>query len=468
MAAARIEKLGIPAVIIQRKELMPATLGALMGQGLPPEVPWVVFEYPLFLVGSDLTPLQQRIDDVIGHLTSWEPERKTTGTITREPVTVVGKDYEEATQKVQTLFLRYTWGDGTTITPPTRKRVNWILSGTDHPAEEPVGTNGKVMPKGGILTYEVLATCLAMAGGRPEYLPILASACKSMVGRENNLLTGSLSAYPGIVVNGAIARQIRLSSGFGLFAPDPVRPAGTVIGRALWFVLQNVGGLVSGAGTIAQYGEMRHSCLCFAENESSMPAGWTSYAEEYHGRQKNTSSATYFVARGGGVRGFTHRGRGDEPSAEVEMLESFHRAASVMKTPPTSGVPSDQSGNEGMLLYPALVCNNMAGAGWTKDSIKKRLTEELFYLRDEVKGKSGIIRACKEKGIDIDTLPERFQLYTDPQRIRLVVAGGDHPTRAMWIPNIVVRGNEQIELPRNWKNLLTQAAADLGPPPMDY
>lgn len=468
MAAARLEKLGIPTAIIQRRELMPATLGSLMGQGLPPEVPWVVFEYPLFLVGSDLTPLRQRIDEVIVRLITWEPERKTTGTITREPVTVSGKDYEDAFQKVQLLFLRNTWGDGTTITPPTRERVDWVLTGTDHGPEELVGSNGKIMPKGGILTYEVLATCLVMAGGRPEYLPILAAACGSIAGRDNDMLTSSMSAYPGILVNGPIARQIRLSSGFGLFGPDPVRPAGTAIGRALWFVLQNVGGLVSGAGTIAQYGEMRHSCLCFAENESAMPAGWTSYAEEYHGRPRSASSTTYFFVRGGGVRGFTHRGRGDEPSSEVEMLESFHRAAAVMKATPTSGVPADQPGNEGFLLYPALVCNNMAAAGWTKASIKKRLAEELHYLLDEVKGKSGVLRACKEKGIDITTLPGRFQLYTDPQRIRLVVAGGDHPSRAMWIPNIDIRGNEPIELPKNWRDLLMQAAKDLGQPPTDY
>lgn len=455
-------------MIIQRRELMSATLGAVMGQGLPPEAPCVVFEYPLFLVGSDLTPLRQRIDDVIQRLTAWEPERKTTCTITRDPVTVTGKDPEDVFQNAQLLFLRNKWGDGTTVTPPTRNRVGWIMTGTDHKPEELVGGRGKVMPKGGTLTYGTLATSLAMAGGRPEYLPVLAAAFQSIIDRENDTLTSSMSAYPCILVNGPIAKQIRLSSGFGLFGPDAVRPAGTAIGRALWFALQNVGGLVPGGGTIAQYGEMRHGCLCFAENEGDTPSGWTSYAEEYHGRQRGANCATYFIVRGGGVRGFTHRGRGDEPSPEVEMLESFHRAAAVMKAVPTSGVPSDQPGNEGLLLYPALVCNNMARMGWTKDSIKKRLAGELCYLLDEVKGKSGVLRACQEKGIDISTLPERFALYADPQRIRLVVAGGDHPSRAMWIPNIEIRGNMPIELPANWRNLMIQATADLGPPPMDY
>lgn len=446
---------------------MSATLSAIMGQGLPSEAPWVVFEFPLFLVHSDLTPLSQRIDEVIDRLISWEPQRKMTGTITREPATVTGGSYPDVFQKVQLLFLRNRWGDGTTVTPPTRDLVDWVMTGTNHDRGERVG-DGKVMPKGGVLTYDVLATCLAMAGGRPEYLPVLAAACQSLVGRENDFLTSSISAYPGILVNGPVARQIRLSSGFGLFGPDPVRPAGTAIGRALWFVLQNVGGLVPGTGTIAQYGEMRHDCLCFAENEGTLPAGWMGYAEEYHDRPIGVNSVTYFLVRGGGVRGFTHRGRGDEPSQEVELEESFHRAAAVMKTVPTSGVPSNQVGVEGLLLYSALVCNSMASKGWTKDGIKKRLADELYYRLDEVMDRSGVARACREKHVDMGTLPERFSLYTDPRRIRLVVAGGDHPSRCMWIPNVEIRGNVEIELPVDWETLLMKASRDLGPSPMDY
>ncbi len=110
----------------------------------------------------------------------------------------------------------------------------------------------------------------------------------------------------------------------------------------------------------------------------------------------------------------------------------------------------------------------MAAIGWDKDKIKKQLAEELFYLLGEVKHRSGVQRASRENGVDMETLQDRFSLYTDPQRIRLVVAGGDHPSRAMWIPNLVVEGNEEIELPRNWNDLLKQAARELGPPQTDY
>jgi len=66
-------------VIIQRRELMAATRQAVMGQGLPPEAPWVVFDYPLFLVDSDLAPIGEKIGEIIGALTSWQPANNRTG-----------------------------------------------------------------------------------------------------------------------------------------------------------------------------------------------------------------------------------------------------------------------------------------------------------------------------------------------------------------------------------------------------
>ena len=147
------------------------------------------------------------------------------------------------------------------------------------------------------------------------------------------------------------------------------------------------------------------------------------------------------------------------------MLEGFQRAAAVMKAAPTFGIPADHAGIEGLLLYPGLVCRNLAGGGWTKPKIKERLAEELWYGLEEVKDKSGIIRACREKGVDPWLLAGRFRLYTDPQRIRIVTAGGDHPSRGMWIPNLAVEGNVEVELPGNWDQLLAQAERELGPLP---
>ena len=452
------------------------TLQAFTGQGFPAEAPAVSFPVDLFLVNSNLTPLSEKISEIIGGLTTWEPKRKTKGIITRDPVTITGADHDDVLNKFNQLFLRNYWGDGLALTPPTRKRVDWILTGTDLSPDTVIG-KGSVMPKGGIVTMEVLATAVAMAGGRPEYLPVAAAAVETMTKTEFDM-TSSMSQYHGLLVNGPMAKDIRLGSGFGIFGPDPLHPAGAAIGRALWLIFQNPGGHVSSLGTIAQYGELRHTGLVFAENEDGLPQGWTTFAEDHYKRPKGTNSATFFAVQGGGVRGFTHRGDGSEPSHEVEILESFYRGAAAIKevqrnvlvSPGGSAYPSISNPNMGftgaMLLLNSMILNNsMVPQGWTKQKILDHMREQLFVTPDEVNYRSDVQRATAKAKKDIKALPLKTLMF-DNDFIHFICAGGDHPSRGMWIPQIHKLGNELIKLPKNWKLLLAKAEEDLGPLPI--
>jgi hypothetical protein len=440
---------------------MAATRQAIMGQGLPPEAPWVVFEYPLFLVDSDLTPIKEKFGEIVDGLTKWQPKENKKGVFNKAPVEVSGNNYEDALAQANYLFLQNSWGDGLAIFPPTKGRVDWILTGTDHSRKETVGGgSGKVAPKEGILTYEVLATCMAMAGGRPEYMPVAEAVCKTIIEKQNTLMTSSGGAYQGVCVNGPVAKQIRLNSRFSLFGPDPKHPAGGAIGRCISLVLMNVGGHVAGQGTIAEYGEMRFTGLCFAENEDSLPKGWTAFAEEKYNRAKGTNSATFFITFLGGLRPFVHRGSGNEPNFETEMQESFYRAANVMKNvanySPSPGMP-------GIMFYNSMICRNMAGIGWTKNKIRARLAELLFVTPEEIKDRTDIQRAAAAAKVDLSKLPARIPLMTNPQNIHFVCAGGDHPSLAMWLAGVTLLGNLEIQLPKNWRALLDRAEKDLGP-----
>ncbi len=444
---------------------MAATRQAVMGQGLPPEAPWVVFDYPLFLVDSDLTPLKLKYDEIVAALTKWQPKNNKKGVFNKAPVEVTGSDFETALARANQLFLQNNWGDGLAIFPPTKNRVEWILTGTDHNRNETIGGGpGKVAPKAGILTYEVLATCMAMAGGRPEHMPVAEAVCKTIIEKQNTMMTSSGGAYQGICINGPIAKQIRLNSGFGLFGPDPNHPAGGAIGRCISLVLMNVGGHVAGQGTIAEYGEMRFTGLCFAENEDNLPPGWTTFAEEKYKRAKGTNSATFFITFLGGLRPFQHRGFGNEPNFQTEMQESFFRAANVMKNVSMAS-HSPASGSPGIMFYNSMICNNMAGIGWTKDKIRAHLAELLFATPEEVKDRTDIQRAAAAAKVDLSKLPARIPLMTDSGNINFVCAGGDHPSLAMWLAGVTFLGNHEIQLPKSWDVLLSQAEKDLGPLP---
>lgn len=101
---------------------MSATLNALMGQGMPPEAPWVVFPYALYLSGSDVEGIMEpKRDEIIETLTQWAPEGTYNAgdVISREPVTVSGNNPEDLWQNIQQLYLTRSWGDGWPVTPTT-------------------------------------------------------------------------------------------------------------------------------------------------------------------------------------------------------------------------------------------------------------------------------------------------------------------------------------------------------------
>ncbi|MEJ2110208.1 MAG: hypothetical protein P8Z37_09910 [Acidobacteriota bacterium] len=114
-----------------------------MDQGFPPEAPWVVFDYNLFLVESALTPIQEQYNEIIDTLTKWQPIRNTRGVLNKAPVKVTGADHEEALARAHYMSLRKNWGDGLAIFPPTKSRVDLILAGTDHNSDE-LGTGRKL------------------------------------------------------------------------------------------------------------------------------------------------------------------------------------------------------------------------------------------------------------------------------------------------------------------------------------
>ena len=448
---------------------MTACKNAVMGQGLPPEVPWVIFPYALYLADSDVAGIiGPKMDEIIRCLTTWQPETTyTTGQlISRDPIKITGKTYTEAYRNLQNSMLSRNLGDGWPVNPATQEAVQWMMTGVPAGKKlgDPIGNNnGKVPPKRGVLTYEVLAACMVMAGGRPEYMPVAIAVSEIIVAVQDTILASSMSAYPIIMVNGPIARQIRLSSGFGLFGPDPSYPAGSAIKRCIWLVHQNVGGLIPGGGTIAQYGFMRPG-ICFAENEDGLPPEWLAYAEERYQRPRGTDSVTYGLSMGGAVRAFVHRGTGGEPSHKIELNESFDRFASTVKSIPTSGVPRDYPGSRMIWLMNAAIARDMVANGYDKESIKTIAAERLWYLLGEVIDSSGVKRSIEERKTSVGSdLLKKFQLCTDPQNIHLFIAGGDHPSASCVIPNWAAHNNVEIVRPENWDQLLADADRDLGP-----
>ena len=425
----------------------------------------VVFPVGLFLVGSDLSPIQQKVELFIQRLTRWAPAM-TEGRRNDPPaIEIQGRDYEENFAKMNRLFLAKRWGDGLPLLPPTEERVKWVLRGTDLPPDTRIG---KILPLGRIATVKTVAVALAMAGGRPEYLPLLIATVGAVIdpalAHESWQATSS-SVYPAVIVNGPVAKQVRLNSGFGLLGPDALHPAGGMIGRALRLLLQNVGGAVPGVGTMSQFGGMRYTNAVFAEDEEGLPPGWEPRSVECFGVPPGANSLA--VCTVSSAVNITRRGTGKE-TPEEEALGSLHRIAAYMEAPNVNGLKGYDEGTPGLLLLSSTAALQLANLGWTKDKIKGFLWENSRIPVSKLE-RTGMLFFLKERGFDPLALPDPWPITRAPRNVVIVVAGGRHPTQAYWMqgaqgPKMV---SARVHLPAGWEELLKEADAEMGPAPAE-
>ena len=153
---------------------------AVSGLGLAPDAAMVTFPISMFLPGADLAALKERRREFYDGLTGWKSEFAQAAGAAKM-LSVDGASYEDALVKANNLLLNKHWGDGLPLWPATKERVEWILRGAVLPRTHVLG---KFPPRGGITTVELCAVALAMAGGRPEYLPVLIAAVEACIEAE--------------------------------------------------------------------------------------------------------------------------------------------------------------------------------------------------------------------------------------------------------------------------------------------
>jgi hypothetical protein len=304
-----------------------------------------------------------------------------------------------------------------------------------------------------------------MAGGRPEYLPVLIAAVEAALEPDNNfdqLQATSGAPFPVVVVNGPIGKQIRLNSGFGCLGPDPQQPAGASIGRALRMLQQNVGGAVPGVGTMAIWGAMRYTNVVFAEDEDGLPEGWQPHGTERHGFDRGTNSVSLIFASG--VTNVRRRSAKKE-TPEEDVLQGLHRMADYMRTPNLGGLMGYEEGTPGVMIVPRVVAQMMAEQGWSKTKLRQFLWDNSKIPVEQLR-RGGAI-----SWFEIDSNPitrdsikqDPWPVSLKPENIVFIVAGGSHPTHAYWLQGTGPQvSGRVIRTPETFDRLLAEADRDLG------
>ena len=440
---------------------------AFAGMGFSAEAPTTT-EFPLemFLPGSDLTPIKENIDTIVYGLTRWQPTIKEKKIQPPSRIIVEGADYDAALFNMNTLFLKNLWGDGLPLLPPTEERVNWILSGSPLP---PGTVIGRILPRGGIATVETLAVNLAMAGGRPEYLPVLIAAIEGMVAPEvmhQVFNATTCSVYPAVIVNGPVAKQLRLSWGYGCLGPNPQFPAGAAIGRAIRLILMGVGGAVPGIGSMAIFGGAnRFTNIVFAEDEEGLPQSWEPLNTSYFGYPRGSNTVSIHP-----VASTVNIADASVGTAETAM-SVLHMFAGMM------GIPNWNSWGKsnlfeyapGILLIPRGTIQNFVKLGWSREKIQDFLWENSKVPWSTIK------KTCPFEKVEIPyeqhkaflSLNQPWPITSKAKNIMIVIAGGEQSGHGYWMQ----RGTsfqpmcKEIQLPSNWGALLKKAEDDLGPAP---
>jgi hypothetical protein len=196
------------------------------------------------------------------------------------------------TDVIETWFERGVT-DGLPVVPPTRERVERMLSSTPRPRDALVA---EVPPNYGRATVEKLAVNAVMAGCRPEYFPVVLAVLEAACDPAFNLhgQSGTTNAAcPLIIVNGPARRRLSINCGAGVFGPG--YRANATIGRALRLVMINLGGTRAGEISMSTLGHPGRYTYCIGEHEEVSP--WEPLHVE-RGHRAEESAVTLFSGEG--------------------------------------------------------------------------------------------------------------------------------------------------------------------------
>jgi hypothetical protein len=155
-----------------------------------------------------------------------------------------------------------------------------------------------VAPGWGLATVEKIAINAAMAGAKPEQLPVILAALKALAKLDPEMArfflmsTGSHASL--LLVNGPIAKEIGINARAAM-GPGRDNQVNLIIGRSYTLCLKNIGHWYPGLMDMDTLGSVRKFTVCVAENEEASP--WEPFHVE-KGYRKEESVLTLMGTRG--------------------------------------------------------------------------------------------------------------------------------------------------------------------------
>jgi hypothetical protein len=305
-------------------------------------------------------------------------------------------------------FYARGWTDGLPIVPPESGKVARFVAASGMPPDSVIGV---LPPRMGIATVESVAANAVMAGCVPESFPVVLAAVRAVCDPEFNLLPMQATTNPVtplIIVNGPVAKILHINAADNVFGQG--WRANATIGRALRFVLMNVGGGIPGTTDKACHGQPGKFSFCIAENEDRSP--WEPLHVE---RGFSIRDSTVSVIGVTGTQDIIHYARTDAD----KVLSTLVRAI------PREGYKNLYSGGEPLLVFGPEQAAILGAEGLSKKDVKRIIFEgvrvSVALLNPEtvslIKGRRSTLFSG---GDDVHEIP----IADREDDIQIIVAGG--------------------------------------------
>ncbi len=302
------------------------------------------------------------------------------------------------------------WTDGLPVVPPTEARVRRMLEAVDR---DPAEVIGDVPPANGKATIEKIAVNAVMTGCRPEYLPVVIAAVEGVLEPSFNLhgiQATTNPAGPGLIINGPIRKELGVNCGRNCLGQGT--RANATMGRAVRFVLTNIGGGIPGDVDKAVLGWPGKYTLCFGENEEESP--WEPLHVE-RGFRKDDSTVTVVAAASYNNVCCAYIPPGDDSVIRL-IADAFAYMGNVNMR---SG-----RGHSVAVLTPG-DAKVTAALGFTKHKVKEYVMEHCGIPLKRYPKLS--LKENSFGGHGWTVIGDRTYPFDSPQNLLVVVAGGPEP-----------------------------------------
>ncbi len=455
---AKLEKAGIPTVLVDLEDQEQMVLEESLASGIP---------NIRYLHASRTLPGEEDVDSwlepMLDALTRPLTEKEQESGMYNPPqprVLFEGTLMEAEKFYMQTKYVPHpvnapqaVYTDGFPIVVPTEERVKEMLTGTSHRPDELItyqtdrpGMGREIKKKGEAIrfhprlwtaTVEKVATVAVMAGCQPEQLPaVLAIAeCGCNIGSTH--FNGQW-----VCLSGPVVKELGLNVGCGMLGPGS--PVNSPIGRTYQLMAINLGGAITGVNRMNSLGSpFANGGVCIGENADGLPPGWKGLNEEC-GFRKDESIA--WIMNGlsnivgdrfspGGYRAFQKSGHGGMARRlGVKGQPGPHNWLDII-LPELFGIGDGRSGFT-FIMIPEMARHLYEYGFKTKDEVYEYAWKKSFIPLKEYRNLSwpdlvtnGWLGREPRSGKFWKELPDDYMVPSvgspEPNQFNIIVAGGD-------------------------------------------